>query len=51
MDDPLPLLVCACVAFISGYGLRELMSRHHKREERRMLAAHQRYQRSLRESR
>ena len=47
MDDALLLLVCACVAFMSGYGLRELISRHHRREERRMLAAHERYQRSL----
>jgi hypothetical protein len=42
MDDPLLLLVCACVAFMLGYGLRELISRHHRREERTYINGHDR---------
>ena len=33
MDQTLLLLLCVCVGFISGYGVRAMISEHRRREE------------------
>jgi hypothetical protein len=35
MDQPLWLLSCLCIGFISGYLVREMISRRRRSEERR----------------
>ena len=40
------LLFCCCVAFIAGYGVREVISQRRRREKRRIREAHERLMRA-----
>ena len=42
LDQTLLLFFCCCVAFIAGYGVREVISQRRRREERKMREAHER---------
>ena len=43
MDQAPLLLLCCGVGFLSGYGVRAIISLRHRREERRMLEARERF--------
>jgi hypothetical protein len=46
LDQTLLLFFCCSVAFIAGYGVREVISARRRREERKMREAHERLMRA-----
>jgi hypothetical protein len=47
MDQELLLFFCCCVAFISGYGVRAMISLRHRREARKIREARARLMRLI----
>jgi hypothetical protein len=46
LDQTLLLFFCCCVAFIAGYGVREVISQRRRREERRIRETHEQLMRA-----
>jgi len=46
LGQSLLLFVYCCVAFIAGYGVREVISQRRRREARKMREAHERLMRA-----
>ena len=45
MEQTLLLFLCCCVGFMSGYGMRAMISLRHRREARKISEAHERLRR------
>ncbi|WP_325633644.1 hypothetical protein [Bradyrhizobium sp.] len=45
MEQTLLLFLCCCVGFMSGYGIRAMISLRHRREARKMSEARERLMR------